>query len=548
MPASPTTSAARFGVAWFVVAGAGVVATTLALLDIGPVQLAPSGSVAARTLVLCVQCRHVPDQPVGAAAGVPGRADLPQRARAPHGRGDLGPGHVLAAGRAPAWRRPATPSGSCPSWSTGPPGSPRSRAGWCCPGHSQGSVLVAATVLQLPPEAKPQTALLTYGSPLARLYQRAFPNYFGPKVMDDIAGSVAVGQRARRAGSTCGGRPTPSAAPVGIGDRRLADPIDFDPLPGERLAPAVAAHSGYQVTAQFEQAMSDLVGLLPTMVAPGGRATPGPRHDIEPRAVAGHRPARRPGPPPDDLIPRSGIHMDLGWISGAVTRTVHQIIQESTTVLRVAPVAGSIPGGASARALRAGGTPGGPAVGRRAPTRCRRCRGRRPAGAGGSSQTSNQIGRKIAMAQGSSQPATVSRIWTDSRNASQPSRSPATKPVSGSVGWGGARAAQVRRDGGQRDQPGQAFLALLQRGELGLAPGELRLDGDDLADGGGLGQQGPDPVDAGPLGGQAGVEVDQLLGDVVGLTPTATPPCRASRAGRGRRRTCSEGTRRMICA
>jgi len=66
----------------------------------------------------------------------------------------------------------------------------------------------------------------------------------------------------------------PIGGPVGTGDRRLADPIDFDPLPGDRLPPAVAAHSGYQVTAQFEQAMADLVSLLPTMVAPAAELPP----------------------------------------------------------------------------------------------------------------------------------------------------------------------------------------------------------------------------------------------------------------------------------
>ena len=58
-------------------------------------------------------------------------------------------------------------------------------------GHSQGSVLVAATVLQMPREALHRTALLTYGSPLCRLYERAFPNYFNTKVTKDIGARVA---------------------------------------------------------------------------------------------------------------------------------------------------------------------------------------------------------------------------------------------------------------------------------------------------------------------------------------------------------------------
>jgi hypothetical protein len=57
-------------------------------------------------------------------------------------------------------------------------------------------------------------------------------------------------------------RTDPIGGEIGIGDRRLADPVSFDPLPGDRIAPAVKAHGGYQLTPQFSQAMDDLVGLL----------------------------------------------------------------------------------------------------------------------------------------------------------------------------------------------------------------------------------------------------------------------------------------------
>jgi hypothetical protein len=45
-------------------------------------------------------------------------------------------------------------------------------------GHSHGAVLVAATVLRLPPSTRRRVALLTSGSPLRRLYSRLFPAYF----------------------------------------------------------------------------------------------------------------------------------------------------------------------------------------------------------------------------------------------------------------------------------------------------------------------------------------------------------------------------------
>ncbi len=46
-------------------------------------------------------------------------------------------------------------------------------------GHSHGSVLAAAALLQLPAEVLPRVALLTHGSPLHRLYAQLFPAYFG---------------------------------------------------------------------------------------------------------------------------------------------------------------------------------------------------------------------------------------------------------------------------------------------------------------------------------------------------------------------------------
>jgi hypothetical protein len=128
-------------------------------------------------------------------------------------------------------------------------------------GHSQGSVLVAASVLQLPPAARLRTALLTYGSPLARLYQRAFPKYFNDNVLRDIAQTVAGADGGSR-WVNLWRRTDPIGGPVGIGDRRLADPSSFDPLPGDRLAPAPSGHSGYQLTPQFGRAVDDLLGLL----------------------------------------------------------------------------------------------------------------------------------------------------------------------------------------------------------------------------------------------------------------------------------------------
>ncbi|MEK8104078.1 hypothetical protein NKG94_01230 [Micromonospora sp. M12] len=57
-------------------------------------------------------------------------------------------------------------------------------------GHSHGSVLLAATVLQLPPRVTERIALLTHGSPLRRLYARLFPAYVNDEVIHEVADRV----------------------------------------------------------------------------------------------------------------------------------------------------------------------------------------------------------------------------------------------------------------------------------------------------------------------------------------------------------------------
>jgi pimeloyl-ACP methyl ester carboxylesterase len=49
--------------------------------------------------------------------------------------------------------------------------------------HSQGSIIAAATLLHDNGEARERIALLTFGSPLRRLYARNFPAYFGDEAL-----------------------------------------------------------------------------------------------------------------------------------------------------------------------------------------------------------------------------------------------------------------------------------------------------------------------------------------------------------------------------
>ncbi|GIH97229.1 hypothetical protein ACFFMN_41580 [Planobispora siamensis] len=59
-------------------------------------------------------------------------------------------------------------------------------------GHSQGSVIAAALVLQLDPGDRRHTRLLTHGSPLRRLYARYFPAYFGFGTLQAVKELFAV--------------------------------------------------------------------------------------------------------------------------------------------------------------------------------------------------------------------------------------------------------------------------------------------------------------------------------------------------------------------
>lgn len=131
------------------------------------------------------------------------------------------------------------------------------RGGVVLSGHSQGSVLVAATVLQMPARARERLALITYGSPLGRLYARLFPAYVNPAVLASVGAAVG--------GRWCNlWRDTdPIGGTVdGADNRRLRDPAEFGVQPGEAVYPPIEAHSGYQHDPAFAEVVTDLVAHL----------------------------------------------------------------------------------------------------------------------------------------------------------------------------------------------------------------------------------------------------------------------------------------------
>ena len=250
-----------FAASWIVLAAASLVTTGLALRKIGPVQLADSGTVAADVLsgltnlgtylisfsafaLILLGIQTYRNEKVRKTVGV---------------IWDLGT----------FWPRAAHPlAPPCYAERVVPELVHRStwlaneQGGVILSGHSQGSILAAAAVLQLPQVARERTSLLTYGSPLCRLYMRAFPNYWGQKVIERVGAAVADGHGNPR-WVNLWRRTDPIGGAVGVGDRRLIDPVGFNPPPGDRVPPPVAGHSGYQVTVDFADAVKDLLARMP---------------------------------------------------------------------------------------------------------------------------------------------------------------------------------------------------------------------------------------------------------------------------------------------
>jgi hypothetical protein len=156
--------------------------------------------------------------------------------------------------------------------------------------HSQGTVIGTAVVMQLTYEESSRVALLTYGSPLRRLYARFFPAYFGPAALLR-AGAFLVGEpvdtsdgvRCRwpwrnlhRPSDPIGGAIVCDFESVEIGeadwvndpqfgdnndiDRRLVDPMFARP-PGDGSYPQTLGHSAYFDDRAYEAAVAKVKAL-----------------------------------------------------------------------------------------------------------------------------------------------------------------------------------------------------------------------------------------------------------------------------------------------
>ncbi|WP_327299097.1 hypothetical protein [Streptomyces sp. NBC_01197] len=130
-------------------------------------------------------------------------------------------------------------------------------------GHSQGSVLAAAAVWQLPARTRSRVALLTYGSPLERLYGRWFPAYFGPDCLDRLHREVPCWRNLWRATDPIGGW----VLRDGDVDRGpLLDPAAYGRTREHPLPDPVLGHSDYQADPAFAEERGALLDRLATAV------------------------------------------------------------------------------------------------------------------------------------------------------------------------------------------------------------------------------------------------------------------------------------------
>ncbi|MER6347224.1 hypothetical protein ABT232_22650 [Streptomyces sp. NPDC001532] len=145
-------------------------------------------------------------------------------------------------------------------------------------GHSQGSVLAAATAWQLSPATRRRVALLTYGSPLERLYGRWFPAHFGPDALSALHHEVDCWRNLYRLTDPIGG---PVRVPPGGGpevDREpLKDPLAHGRTDDHPLPAPVLGHSDYQADPAFAEERRRLLARLrpdlPAQRPPAGAGT-----------------------------------------------------------------------------------------------------------------------------------------------------------------------------------------------------------------------------------------------------------------------------------
>jgi pimeloyl-ACP methyl ester carboxylesterase len=148
--------------------------------------------------------------------------------------------------------------------------------------HSQGTVIAAATLLQRDGQAREPVALLTFGSPLRRLYARNFPAYFGTEALPRLADrqrslwinlwalSDPIGSWVLDDGEN------DMAAALQHVDVRLRD-VESLARRSDGSYPPICGHSGFWVRDEYYDAVTQLeTNINPAGVETDVRGTPQP--------------------------------------------------------------------------------------------------------------------------------------------------------------------------------------------------------------------------------------------------------------------------------
>lgn len=130
-------------------------------------------------------------------------------------------------------------------------------------GHSQGSVLAAAAAWQLTPADRRRVALLTYGSPLERLYGRWFPAHFGPAALSALHHDVDCWRNLYRPTDPIGG-PVRLSGDCGpeVDHEPLKDPLAYGRTDEHPLPTPILGHSDYQADPAFAEERARLLARL----------------------------------------------------------------------------------------------------------------------------------------------------------------------------------------------------------------------------------------------------------------------------------------------
>ncbi|MFJ6215950.1 hypothetical protein ACIQGZ_21830 [Streptomyces sp. NPDC092296] len=113
--------------------------------------------------------------------------------------------------------------------------------------HSQGTVIAAAALWQLPEAVRLQVGLLSYGSPLRRLYGRFFPAFMGADDLERLRLHTPAWRNLYRHTDPIGGPvriPSVDAPP-------LLDPLSYARTAANPLPTGIDAHSDYQADPTF---------------------------------------------------------------------------------------------------------------------------------------------------------------------------------------------------------------------------------------------------------------------------------------------------------